>query len=105
MTTSEGATPDGRTQPRSMQSRSRHAHAPAVGADPVAAAFERGVAAYNADDVDAAADAFEEAVRLAPDEAEAHINLGLVYLRLERPDDAKRELEIGEVLAVKQERR
>ena len=42
---------------------------------------------------------------LAPDEAEAHINLGLVYLRLERPDDAKRELEIGEVLAVKQERR
>jgi Flp pilus assembly protein TadD len=61
-------------------------------------AFERGVAAYNADDIDAAADAFEEAVRLAPDEAEAHINLGLVYLRLQRSADAMRELETGAAL-------
>ncbi len=67
--------------------------------DPVAAAFERGVAAYNADDADAAADAFEEAVRLAPDASEAHINLGLVYLRLQRPEDAMRELVTGASLA------
>jgi tetratricopeptide (TPR) repeat protein len=63
-----------------------------------AAAFERGVAAYNIDDVEAAADAFEEAVRLAPHEAEAHINLGLVYMRLQRPDDGLRELAAGAAL-------
>jgi hypothetical protein len=63
-----------------------------------AAAFERGIAAYNADDVEAAADAFEEAVRLAPSEPEAHINLGLVYMRLQRPDDGLRELAAGAAL-------
>jgi tetratricopeptide (TPR) repeat protein len=60
--------------------------------DSYASAFDRGIAAYNADDVDAAADAFEEAVRLAPDDAEARINLGLVYMRLQRPEDGLREL-------------
>lgn len=73
--------------------------------DPVTAAFERGVAAYNADDVDAAADAFEEAVRLAPDEPEARINLGLVYLRLQRPEDARRELATGAALEKSREGR
>jgi tetratricopeptide (TPR) repeat protein len=63
-----------------------------------AAAFERGVAAYNADDVESAADAFEEAVRLAPSEPEAHINLGLVYMRLQRPEDGLRELAAGAAL-------
>jgi hypothetical protein len=63
-----------------------------------AAAFERGVAAYNIDDVEAAADAFEEAVRLAPNEPEAHINLGLVYMRLQRPADGLRELAAGAAL-------
>lgn len=58
-------------------------------------AFERGLAAYNADDPEAAADAFEEAVRLAPHDPEAHINLGLVYLRLRRADDGLRELHEG----------
>jgi Flp pilus assembly protein TadD len=56
------------------------------------AAFERGLAAYNADDLEGAMDAFEEAVRLAPHHREAHINLGIVYLRLQRPSDALREL-------------
>ena len=56
------------------------------------AAFERGVAAYNADDLEGAMDAFEEAVRLTPHYREAHINLGIVYLRLQRPSDALREL-------------
>jgi tetratricopeptide (TPR) repeat protein len=73
------------------------------GGDPVTAALERGVAAYNADDADAAADAFEEAVRLAPDEPEARINLGLVYLRLQRPEDAMRELAAGAALAKNRE--
>lgn len=72
---------------------------PAVAAPQTAgtftAAFERGIAAYNADDVEAAADAFEEAVRLAPDEPEPHINLGLVYMRLQRPEDGLRELAAG----------
>jgi tetratricopeptide (TPR) repeat protein len=65
----------------------------------LAAAFERGIAAYNADDAEAAMDAFEEAVRLAPAEPEAHINLGLVYLRLQRPEDAMRELTKGASLS------
>jgi tetratricopeptide (TPR) repeat protein len=74
------------------------------GGDPVAAACERGVAAYNADDTDAAVDAFEEAVRLAPGEPEAHINLGLVYLRQQRPEDAMRELTKGSALVKSRER-
>src|SRR5262249_4093599 len=61
--------------------------------------LERGIAAYNADDLDAAMDAFEEAVRLTPREPEAHINLGLVYLRLQRTEDAMRELAVGASLA------
>jgi Flp pilus assembly protein TadD len=64
-------------------------------ADRFTAAFERGIAAYNADDAETAVDAFEEAVRLEPDNAEARINLGLVYMRLQRPEDAIRELEAG----------
>jgi tetratricopeptide (TPR) repeat protein len=63
--------------------------------DRFTAAFERGVAAYNADDAETAVDAFEEAVRLEPDNAEARINLGLVYMRLQRAQDAMRELEAG----------
>lgn len=63
--------------------------------DPFTEAFERGIAAYNADDAEAALDAFEEAVRLAPDDPEARINLGLVYMRLQRPDDGLRELSLG----------
>jgi tetratricopeptide (TPR) repeat protein len=59
------------------------------------AAFDRGVAAYNGDDIEAAVDAFEEAVRLAPDDPEARINLGLVYMRMQRPEDGLRELETG----------
>lgn len=68
-------------------------------------AFERGLAAYNADDPDAAVDAFEEAVRLAPDDPEAHINLGLVYLRLRRADDGLRELHEGARLEQRDARR
>jgi tetratricopeptide (TPR) repeat protein len=68
-----------------------------------AAAFERGIAAYNVDDADAAADAFEEAIRLAPDQSEPHINLGLIYLRLQRPEDAMRELALGASLAKPQD--
>jgi tetratricopeptide (TPR) repeat protein len=70
-------------------------HTAPFAASPFTTAFERGLAAYNADDPDAAADAFEEAVRLAPSNAEAHINLGLVYLRLRRADDGLRELGEG----------
>ena len=88
-------------RPHPFRERKRSEH----GDEPVAAAFERGVAAYNADDADAAADAFEEAVRLAPDEPEARINLGLVYLRLQRPEDAMRELAIGAALAKSRESR
>src|SRR5262245_15955670 len=64
-----------------------------------ASPLERGIAAYNADDLEAAVDAFEEAVRLMPREPEAHINLGLVYLRLQRTEDAMRELALGTTLA------
>lgn len=63
-----------------------------------AAALERGVAAFNADDADMAAEALEQAARLAPDSVEVRINLGLVYLRLSRPADGIRELEAGAAL-------
>jgi tetratricopeptide (TPR) repeat protein len=80
--------------PRRLESPRASAAAPPEDST-FAAALERGIAAYNADDVDAAADAFEEAVRLAPEEPEAHINLGLVYMRLQRPEDGLRELAAG----------
>jgi hypothetical protein len=35
---------------------------------------------------------------LAPNEPEAHINLGLVYMRLQRPADGLRELAAGAAL-------
>jgi Flp pilus assembly protein TadD len=85
--------------------RTRHRHAHRGSRDRATAAFERGVAAFNADDVDGAADAFEEAVRLAPTEPEPRINLGLVYLRLQRSQDAMRELTTGASLAERQQRR
>ncbi len=77
------------------RSTDRRLRAPAPARTSFETAFERGLAAYNADDPDSAADAFEEAVRLAPDDPEAHINLGLVYLRLRRADDGLRELGEG----------
>jgi predicted Zn-dependent protease len=95
------AVPVERPLPRRHASRQRRRSEHA--GDPVTAALERGAAAYNADDADAAADAFEEAVRLAPDEPEARINLGLVYLRLQRPEDAMRELAAGAALAKRRE--
>lgn len=91
--------------PRAHPPRERKRGERPGGRDPVTAAFERGVATYNVDDADAAADAFEEAVRLAPDEPEARINLGLVYLRLQRPEDAMRELSMGASLAKRREGR
>ncbi|MGC4082485.1 MAG: tetratricopeptide repeat protein [Vicinamibacterales bacterium] len=90
--------PAGRGTDRELPSAQRLRHADVTHADtasPFLRAFERGVAAYNADDVDGAVDAFEEAVRLDPGSAEARINLGLVYLRLRRTDDALRELSHG----------
>ena len=83
--------------PRRLDLPRRDGLAPA-GDGTFTAAFERGVAAYNADDVESAADAFEEAVRLGPSEPEAHINLGLVYMRLQRPEDGLRELAAGAAL-------
>ena len=82
-----------------VRSTDRRLRAQAPGPSSFETAFERGLAAYNADDPDAAADAFEEAVRQAPDDPEAHINLGLVYLRLRRADDGLRELGEGARLA------
>lgn len=61
-------------------------------------AFDRGVAALNADDADTAAEALEQALRLAPQDADVRLNLGLVYLRLSRPDDARREFEAAAAL-------
>ncbi len=45
-------------------------------------AFQRGLTAYGKGDLDEARASFEEATRLAPESAEAHTNLGLVYLQL-----------------------
>jgi tetratricopeptide (TPR) repeat protein len=91
-------TPTVNGQPAAVRPRvhlSRPSAAASAGQDLFSAAFERGLAAYNADDAEAALDAFEEAVRLAPENSEARINLGMVYLRLQRPTDGLRELEIG----------
>lgn len=60
---------------------------------PAGEAFQRGITAFSEGDIAGAAEAFEEAVRLAPGSAEAHTNLGLVYLQLSRIDEGIRELE------------
>ncbi len=60
---------------------------------PAEDAFQRGMEAFGKGDVAKATEQFEEAARLAPDSAEAHTNLGLLYLQLSRIDDGIKELE------------
>lgn len=55
--------------------------------------FQMGVAAFNRGDNAAAAQAFEAAVKKAPDLPEVRVNLGLAYLRLGRTADAVAQLE------------
>lgn len=54
-----------------------------------------GVALAQTGEVDAAIQALEQAVRLAPEHAAAHFNLGQVYLQAERPHDALRAFDRG----------
>jgi len=49
----------------------------------------KGKELYQNDQDEQAAKAFEEAVRLRPDMAEAHLRLGMAYAALERKDDAE----------------
>jgi tetratricopeptide (TPR) repeat protein len=51
--------------------------------------LEKGKLLYPDDDDSGAAQAFEEAVKLDPNLAEAHFRLGLAYEALARPDDAE----------------
>lgn len=60
---------------------------------PAEIAFARGIEAFTARDYARAAAMFEETIKLAPTSAEAHTNLGLVYLRQGRNDDGIRSLE------------
>jgi protein O-GlcNAc transferase len=57
------------------------------------AAFRAGLAAQQVGQVEKARASFAEAVRLAPDIAEAHEALGAVLLELDKPDEAVKELE------------
>ncbi len=60
--------------------------------------FGKGVAAFNKGDNAAAAQAFEAAVRKAPDLPEVRVNLALAYLRLARTADAVAQLETAAAL-------
>ena len=64
-----------------------------LAAPPGGKAFQRGDAAFNAGEYLEAARWFEESVRLSPDLAEAHTNLGLAYVGLSRIEEGIRELE------------
>jgi tetratricopeptide (TPR) repeat protein len=57
-------------------------------------AIERGIAAYDASDLDAASAAFEEALRCAPDSIEAHNHLGVVRFKQTKFDEAATEWRI-----------
>ncbi|MCK5109494.1 MAG: tetratricopeptide repeat protein, partial [Methanosarcinales archaeon] len=41
---------------------------------------------------------YREAIRADPDYAEAHANLGILFLITERPEEAKKEFEIAKEL-------
>ena len=66
---------------------------------PAEDAFRKGVDAFSRGDYVSAAQAFEEVVRLAPDSAEGHTNLGLAYLQLSRTEEAVAALEEASRLA------
>ena len=55
--------------------------------------FAKATAAYNAGDFAGAAKLFEEVLAKAPNQPEARINLALVYLRLNKPEEAIAQLE------------
>jgi tetratricopeptide (TPR) repeat protein len=61
--------------------------------------FTKGVEAFNAGNLAAAAAAFEAAIQKNPDAPEARVNLALVYLRQSRPADATAQLEHAATLA------
>ena len=56
------------------------------------ALFENGLSLTQADKLEEAADAFQKAVELKPDFAEAHINLGLLLYRQGKDDEAEKPL-------------
>ena len=60
---------------------------------PAHAAFNRGIEAFQAGNLEEAAQAFEESVALAPEVVDGHANLAATYARLGREEDALRELE------------
>src|SRR6266581_2115433 len=51
--------------------------------------IEKGKELYKNDQDEQAAQAFEQAVRLQPDMAEAHLRLGMAYAALEKKDEAE----------------
>ena len=60
---------------------------------PAHAAFNRGVEAFNAGNLEEAALEFEESVKLAPDVLDGHANLAAIYSRLGREEEALAELQ------------
>jgi tetratricopeptide (TPR) repeat protein len=69
-------------------------HFPPLPADADARAYiDRGIEAYKKNYDGEAAEAFEQAVRLDPNSAEAHYRLGLAYAALGRDEDAERSFE------------
>lgn len=61
--------------------------------------FARGVEAFGRGDHEAAAIAFEAAVKKAPDRPEVRVNLAMAYLRLRRTADAVAQIEKAAALA------
>lgn len=61
--------------------------------------FQQGVAAYNNQDYQAAAAAFEAAIQKQPDTPDVYVNLALAYYRMQRTADAVAQLEKAASLA------
>lgn len=55
--------------------------------------FQQGIESYNAGDIEAAIEAFEQVAEMLPDSFEAHANLGQAYLGAGRYEDAVASLE------------
>ena len=68
---------------------------PLIVADRVATLVNRGVILHKLQRVQSALDDFNSALRIMPEQADAHINRGVAYLTLSRFDEAMADIERG----------
>ncbi len=68
---------------------------PLIVADRVATLVNRGVILHKLQRIQSAMDDFNAALRILPDQADAHINRGVAYLTLSRFDEAMADIQRG----------